>query len=141
MQILPRVNQINNPRLTKIIAYDIKMDAVTRKYKASLLLEVGECSLQDLIVIRRHINKGWSKDELALVLNQCLKGLIVLHGASIVHRDIKPAIIAITKEGNLKIINFGVSEIYKRDNDGKYVVPPGIGTRRFWPKRLVGKKI
>uniref|UniRef100_A0A166DG72 non-specific serine/threonine protein kinase n=2 Tax=Daucus carota subsp. sativus TaxID=79200 RepID=A0A166DG72_DAUCS len=46
-----------------------------------------------------------------------VSGLMYLHAHNIVHGDIKPDNLLITSSGTVKIIDFGVSQVFEDDND------------------------
>ncbi|KRX09722.1 Protein kinase-like domain [Pseudocohnilembus persalinus] len=62
------------------------------------------------IKTRQHLpeSKVWK------ILAHCLRGLQVLHGMKILHRDIKCANIFISKDGNFKLGDLNVSKVAKR---------------------------
>lgn len=49
------------------------------------------------------------------VLRQLVVGLHALHGAGMLHRDVKPSNVMITSDGGLKLLDFGLSAEMERD--------------------------
>ncbi|KAJ1558060.1 putative protein serine/threonine kinase [Nowakowskiella sp. JEL0078] len=64
--------------------------------------DAGSCS--DLLQ-----NGTFTEPQISLVLRQLLQGLTYLHGLDKIHRDIKAANVLMTKNGNVKLADFGVS--------------------------------
>lgn len=64
-------------------------------------------SLQDILCIHRKL----PEQVISRVARRVLEGLCYLHSMKIVHRDIKPSNLLINSKGELKIADFGVSQV------------------------------
>nr|DAD27262.1 TPA_asm: hypothetical protein HUJ06_028730 [Nelumbo nucifera] len=64
-------------------------------------------SLHDVLRLRRRLPESVISD----VARRVLEGLKYLHGMKIVHRDIKPSNLLINGKGEVKIADFGVSQV------------------------------
>jgi len=83
-------------------------------------------SLEDVVAQRRP-----GVDEAVDILQQVLKGLSAIHGAGLIHRDIKPGNILRDEEGRYKIGDFGISILSGSNptiaaGTAQYVAPEAI---------------
>jgi serine/threonine protein kinase/Flp pilus assembly protein TadD len=85
--------------------------------------EIGEHDGQTFIVmgyyegetLKKRIERGpLPVDEAVSITIQVAQGLAKAHEAGIVHRDIKPANIVLTKDGTVKILDFGLAKVAGR---------------------------
>ena len=72
--------------------------------------------------------KGLGEREAARVFRPLLKALNHIHEQNIIHRDIKPGNILFTKEGDIKLIDFGIAitayqKNQERTGTALYVAP------------------
>ncbi len=76
--------------------------------------------------------------EVAAIFGQILDGLSAIHGASIVHRDMKPANIMLTAIGGVKLTDFGIARFTKMDRTGAGM----IGTPTYMaPEQFSGDDV
>lgn len=69
--------------------------------------------------LKQRIKSGaLAANEVLSIAMQIGEGLVAAHDQKILHRDIKPANIMLTKEGGLRILDFGVAKISGVENTG-----------------------
>jgi serine/threonine protein kinase len=81
-----------------------------------------------------------SIDEIINIFTQVTEGLSKAHEKGIIHRDIKPANIFITKEGIIKILDFGLAK--KIDQTQFTRMDMKFGTTNYMsPEQIKGEKV
>lgn len=90
-------------------------------------------SLADLISKRSIQGKPFVYEEIMMIMAQITLGVMSIHSKNILHRDIKTQNIFITKEGILKIGDFGISrqlsnteEFATTQKGTPYFMPPEV---------------
>jgi TolB-like protein/tRNA A-37 threonylcarbamoyl transferase component Bud32/Tfp pilus assembly protein PilF len=82
----------------------------------------------------------FSLDEIINITKQTAEGLSKAHEKGIIHRDIKPANIFITKEGIVKILDFGLAK--KADRSQFTTMGVNLGTTDYMsPEQIRGEKV
>lgn len=99
---------------------------------------VDGITLEDLIQEKRYL----SSQAAVLIFNEICKALKYAHDQMVVHRDIKPANILISKEGVVKLVDFGVSTSLDGDSgDGLTKAGMTIGTPSYLaPEQIANAK-
>jgi serine/threonine-protein kinase len=87
---------------------------------------------------RRHL-----PPQLVLALaSQLLDVLSAAHGKAIVHRDIKPSNLYVTRDGTVKVLDFGIARVRDAASSGSSATSTGmmLGTPAFMaPEQALGK--
>ncbi|MBL8680084.1 MAG: protein kinase [Myxococcales bacterium] len=76
-----------------------------------------------------HVGRGrpWDKrseDRLRAALVQLAAGLDALHGAGLLHRDVKPSNVMVSRSGRLVLLDFGLVSDREDDHDSRVVGTP-----------------
>lgn len=80
-------------------------------------------ALSDILKVQGILSEAYTKN----IIGQLCDGLIFLHNHNIIHRDINPNNIMITKEGTVKIIDFDISRSVKKNSAADTVVLGTVG--------------
>ena len=85
-------------------------------------------------------NQRLSEEEAAFFYYQLINGLEYIHSLGIVHRDLKPENLLLTNEHLLKIIDFGLSNYFTKDENQKLLITPCGSPCYASPEMVAGKK-
>ena len=83
-------------------------------YYYIVLEYVDGISLDQLLRKERYL-----PEEIALLIfRDCCRALFYAHGRGVVHRDIKPANILISRDGHVKLVDFGIASLHEEAESG-----------------------
>ncbi|KAJ3161718.1 hypothetical protein HDU86_006488 [Geranomyces michiganensis] len=120
MAILKKLDHPNVVRLYEVLD-DPEQDSL---YMVFELCEKG--AIMD--VSQDRPSAPLDREEARRIFRQMILGIEYLHEHDIAHRDIKPDNMLMSADGTLKIVDFGVSEIFHGDDDK---VKTGAGSPAF----------
>ncbi len=138
-----------DPQQKARFIHEAQAAAVLDHPNISTIHEVHEADGQTFIVmafiegedVRTKIGSGlMSLDEALDIAVQVAKGLTKAHSEGIVHRDIKPGNVIITREGQAKVVDFGLAKLATQTQ----LTQSGmmVGTVRYMsPEQATGKMV
>ena len=95
---------------------------------ASMILSFEKNSLEDSIN-----NKSLTNEEKSRIAVEIVLGMRFVHSKNFIHRDLKPSNILLSKNGHVRISDFGLA----KDDSLKESMTKGIGTIRFMAPELL----
>jgi serine/threonine protein kinase len=123
------LKQVNNPNIVKL--YEI---IETQKQLYLIMEYASGGELFDYIVARTRLKE----QQACLFLQQILAGVEYLQLIRVVHRDLKPENLLLDNKNNIKIVDFGLSNLYKHEETLKtacgspcYAAPEMIAGKRY----------
>ena len=123
------LKQVNHPNIIKL--YEI-IESPKQLYLIMEYASGGE--LFDYIVARSKLKEP----QACVFFQQLLAGVEYLAQIKVVHRDLKPENLLLDSEKNIKIVDFGLSNLYQRDETLKtacgspcYAAPEMIAGKRY----------
>jgi tRNA A-37 threonylcarbamoyl transferase component Bud32 len=126
-------NSVQHPGAVAVLDDDIAEDGA-----AFLVMELLDGAATDQLWEKR--DKRLSVRVVLAVGDQLLDVLAAAHARTIVHRDIKPANIFLTRDGTLKVLDFGIARL--RDATSERLTRTGMmmGTPAFMaPEQALGQ--
>ena len=114
-------NAVNHPGVVRVLDDDETEDGA-----AFLVMELLEGETTDARA--RRFGGRMPVEEAVQIADGLLDVLAAAHACGIVHRDIKPENVFLTKDGGVKVLDFGIARLRaeKLDDDG---APPHLKTR------------
>jgi serine/threonine protein kinase/formylglycine-generating enzyme required for sulfatase activity len=116
---------LNHPNIVTI--YDIDRDASAGAECDFIVMEHADEAALDELLAKRPLPIG---EALGYAV-QIARALAAAHGAGIVHRDVKPANVLLTKKGEAKLGDFGLAKLAEPqsgDDDASPTVSAGLRT-------------
>lgn len=105
-----KTQQLSHPNIIRVYNFGVE------KHAHYLVMEYidGE-TLEE--VIQRSRPRGLNFNQAMNILNQVISALTYAHEQGVVHADLKPSNIMLTRDGEIKIFDFGVSRALKLNVD------------------------
>ena len=128
--------RLQHPNIVSVYDSDKHVDAMGQTAYIVMEFVQGE-DLKHFL----DLGKRFSLEQTAFMMSDLLSALDYAHKNKIIHRDIKPANMLLTKEGRIKLTDFGVARI---TDSGEATKTSGgtVGTLKYMsPEQVAGKGV
>ncbi|KAG0213703.1 hypothetical protein BGX33_002773 [Mortierella sp. NVP41] len=124
------LKKLNHPNIVKL--YEV-LD-VAAEDSMYMVFELCELGALTEVSVSDKLGKIFTDSECRDVFQQMVLGIEYLHEHDIVHRDIKPDNLLRSADGTLKIVDFGVSEMFTKKGDD--MIKKSAGSPAFMAPEL-----
>jgi len=96
------------------------------------------CEMGDLrskIDEKKKLNKSFNSELIYNWIYEIINGIYYLHQQRIIHRDIKPNNVFLTKEVRIKIGDFGISRVF--DDESTSIASTHLGTHKYMSPQVI----
>jgi serine/threonine-protein kinase len=119
-------NTIGHRAVVNIVDDEITDDGVP-----FLVMELLDGATLD--VLQARIGRLMARDAVAIVI-ELLDVLAAAHAKGIVHRDVKPQNVFLTRRGKVKLLDFGIARLHDQENAALTRLGDSFGTPGFKPR-------
>ncbi|MEZ0228004.1 MAG: bifunctional serine/threonine-protein kinase/formylglycine-generating enzyme family protein, partial [Planctomycetota bacterium] len=124
--------KLDHPNIVRV--FNVDTDMTGRHFIVMELLEGG--SVESLW---RDSNQKLSVDEAVRITREAAEGLLHAHEAGLIHRDVKPGNLMLTKDGRVKVVDFGLAA--RTEND-VFIATEIAGTPSYMaPEQVDGLRL
>ena len=128
---------INHPAVVRVVHVDVSDDG--------LLYQVQELVDGDTLQKRLRLGKRWEPSTVARFVSVLCEALAAAHAQGIVHRDVKPSNVMLTKTApGLRLLDFGIAKLYEDVSGQNEATQAGVilGTPAFMaPEQIDGRNV
>ena len=123
------MKKLNHPNLVSLL------EVLDDPTEDSLYMVLEMCKKGVVMKVGIYDNADpYSPDECRCWFRDLILGIEYLHAQGVVHRDIKPDNLLLTADDVLKIVDFGVSEMFEKESD--MTTAKSAGSPAFLPPEL-----
>jgi serine/threonine-protein kinase len=120
-------NRVNHPGVVTVLDDDVAEDG-------SLILFMELLDGETVEARARRTQKRLEVDETMWVAHELLEVVAAAHDAGIIHRDLKPENLFLTRDGRLKVLDFGIARLRELSSrSGATSSQSSLGTPAFMP--------
>ncbi|KAF9412206.1 hypothetical protein HW555_009229 [Spodoptera exigua] len=131
------LQQLEHENVVKLLEVCGTRPSATNKYRAECFLVLEYCE-HDLAGLLAHPNVRFSLGNIKMVMKQLLNALFYIQCKNVLHRDMKPSNVLITKTGTLKLADFGISRMFTPPQAGRVNrLTNGVTTLWYRPPELL----
>lgn len=103
---------VDHPNIVKVFEYGLWEPGEGRQPLYYYVMELIEGPTGPPLTLHRYSRtRELRMEEVVYIISQILSGLSYVHQRGVIHRDLKPWNVLIDKEGNCKIVDFGLAKI------------------------------
>ena len=135
IEIMERLKTLNSDFFIQIEKVFRKKPISEKKEEIFLIMELCECSLQDILSVRSENSQNYSEGELLFYFWDLFSAMKILHSANISHRDVKPRNL-LYKNGKLKYADFGESKYHFQNSENDQFINTVRGTPLYMSKEV-----
>jgi serine/threonine protein kinase len=128
---------LNNPSIVAV--YDTGVDMSTRTPMPFIVMEyIDGRTVRDLLIEGHRLLPERTLE----IVSGVLRALEYSHQAGIVHRDIKPGNVMVTRNGDVKVMDFGIARAMSDGQDTMTQTGQVIGTAQYLsPEQARGERV